>query len=357
MPFLILDLDLTVYALQNELKFLDTKTHHYQASVLKGKFDDRFKLPLQDLYLINPHKLTELLETSCMDGLIILTAGLWDEERSKNILLRNLNLSPSAQKKVNNCIFIAPHNTQHHFPDLSITEIQHVKKIRRFRKFLKENKELRNKHFVYLDDNLNHIASFDSEPRVTAIPATTRVDQITYSYKTNLRLDAFYQQAIDALHHAQIKEADAKRKKQRKQAKQTCSSSKFLLNAIDGYYGYVNNPRRYHFWNEAKCSYEVSKKSDLLNELSRYKGDKLKGAILGNLKDQIDGCLSLDVLDYRIKTIKQSEEYKLLSTSQGFVGYLLSRTKRTESIKAFDEMVSEKVAYLLKRPNLDLMLN
>lgn len=352
MPFLILDLDLTVYALKNELQFLDTKTHPYQASVLKGKFVSRAKDTHQDLYMINPDKLTKLLETSCLDGLIILTSGLWDEERSKSILLRNLNLSPTVQKKVNNCIFLAPHNTQHHFPDKSIKEIQHIQKILRFKKLLEEKKELRRKHFVYLDDNLSHIASFDGESRVTAIPATTRVDQITYAYKSNLRLDAFYQQAIEALHQAQSKETDSKRKKPRKHAKQNSSSRKILVNAVSDYYLHAQKPRRYHFWGEAKLSNEASTQSVLLSGLARYKGDKLKGAIMDNLKCQIDECTSLDDLELSIQAIKQTPEYKILSTSQGFVSSLLSRKVRTDSVKAFDQMVSEKVAYLVNRPNL-----
>ena len=66
----------------------------------------------------------------------------------------------------------------------------------RFDKFLERTPELKNDHYVFIDDNYQHIHSFRDHPKVTAVHAPTFVDD-----------KSFYQTALDKLKKAAEKES------------------------------------------------------------------------------------------------------------------------------------------------------
>ncbi|MDI9817813.1 MULTISPECIES: hypothetical protein [unclassified Legionella] len=105
------------------------------------------------------------------------------------------------------------------------------------------------------------------------------------------------------------------------------------------YYPYAQNPRRYHFWNEARV--EVSpQSSEFLSKNRALRGDRLKGAILENFKEQLNRCASGKEVEDCVDKIKQSAEYRIINTSQGLFTFLFSL--KTDSAKAFEEMVKDR---------------
>lgn len=199
MAYLILDLDLTVFATERDLKNLDSSVVR---TLAKGMAAAGFKDKILDNYsvfIINPKSLSSLINYAFdyHDGVMFLTSGLWLGDSIKNLLLQNLLLGPKARANLAACRFINPEDyvSDADYDLDNLLDIGHILKNIRFNQYLDKNPDLKNKHFVLLDDHPDHIDSFKEHKLVTGILATTDLEDKT-----------FYQQAADALDVAKINE-------------------------------------------------------------------------------------------------------------------------------------------------------
>tara|TARA_B110000879_G_scaffold211012_1_gene302440 strand:- start:224 stop:1024 length:801 start_codon:yes stop_codon:yes gene_type:complete len=194
MPKLILDLDLTVFATERDAEQLHDS--HKLSRTVVAQLGSNEPLVQHDIKLINPDALSVLIETACMDydGIIILTAGCWHES-VRDLLVEHLELSDPASEILRNCLFLSALTCRENFPDLDVREISYMMKSTRFSKYLEKDESLRSQHFVFVDDNENHILSFAHSRQVLPIYAATSQEGIF-----------FYQQAIEALAIAKAQE-------------------------------------------------------------------------------------------------------------------------------------------------------
>lgn len=199
MAYLIVDLDLTLICAQHDECVLDKSVHTLYPENIIAEMDieingQKLAFPIS---IINPMESSSLIEAACMDydGIIFLTAGCWSEHSIKGILKDHLNISESAQAKLDEGYYLNTVNTGNDFAGLSRQEISQLVKSERFRRFLLRTPELKDKHFVVLDDSIDHTNSFSGDERVTAILATT-----------NQSSKAFYQETINALARAKRRE-------------------------------------------------------------------------------------------------------------------------------------------------------
>lgn len=96
---------------------------------------------------------------------------------------------------------------------------------------------------------------------------------------------------------------------------------------------------RHHLW------YATVENSDKLTaefkeKYMSFKGDHLKSKLLNELKEEINQINSLDQLKSFEKGLKERDEYKLLSKSQGVMTHILGL--KTSSLKALETMIDEK---------------
>lgn len=197
--YLIVDLDLTLICSEPDEVVLDRSVHTLYPANIIAEMDvavngQRLAFPIS---IINPVETSDLIETACTeyDGIIFLTAGCWSEHSIKAILKDNLNVSESTQAKIDQGYYLNPINTQGDFFGLNWQEIAQLVKRERFRRFCLRTPELKDKHFVALDDSTDHVDSFNAHERVRAVLATT-----------NQSSKAFYQEAVNALARAKRKE-------------------------------------------------------------------------------------------------------------------------------------------------------
>ncbi|WP_196398903.1 RhoGAP domain-containing protein [Legionella saoudiensis] len=78
---------------------------------------------------------------------------------------------------------------------------------------------------------------------------------------------------------------------------------------------------------------------NLKEQFQGLKGDLLKSKILLNFKEELEQATS-DNIEQIVKSIKSTQEYKVLEKSQGLVTLFFGL--KTSSVKAFDEMVAER---------------
>lgn len=159
MAYLVIDLDLTVFVSQQDIQYVNT--FHQLSPKFSGKLEG---IDAQyELRLINPEKLRDLIETAYYshDGVIILTAGLWD----KSIVLKiaaELHLNSEVRNKFIECAFINPLSCQllPRFSHLEISEIQYMSKGERIEAHMQEYDFPKTKQLVLLDDTPMHANSF-----------------------------------------------------------------------------------------------------------------------------------------------------------------------------------------------------
>ncbi len=162
--FLMLDTDLTVFATSDDLQRL----HHSH----KLSFSREAQLNDKELHVwfINPQEIKSLIEFACKDydGIILFTSGTW-HENVRTVIADSLALSESTAQKVKDCLFLSRLTCQENFPDHSIDEIRYMSKNIRFDRYLEKNAALKDKYFVFLDDNTGHILSFAQSNKVRPI--------------------------------------------------------------------------------------------------------------------------------------------------------------------------------------------
>lgn len=78
------------------------------------------------------------------------------------------------------------------------------------------------------------------------------------------------------------------------------------------------------------------------------RGDHLKTIILEDFKHQMDKVTTRDELDALVNALKDSHEYGILATGQGFMTKImgLCTTRTTDAVIAFEAMVEEKRGFM-----------
>jgi hypothetical protein len=190
MPKLMIDIDLTILASLANIQYIHPE--HTLSTPLEATTTSREHM----VCLINVEALSRLIDIACVnyDGIILFTAGSWHKS-IRTLLANNLNLSHIAHKKVKECLLLSPDVCMNNFPESSLNEIRNMPKSQRFDKYLAKYADLRRQHFVFLDDNINHVSSFSQSRQVIPIHATT--------HQSGKR---FYQTTVTALAKAKVNE-------------------------------------------------------------------------------------------------------------------------------------------------------
>jgi hypothetical protein len=190
MPKLIIDIDLTILASLADTQYIHPS--HTLSTPLEATTTSREYM----VRLINVEQLSRLIDIACVnyDGIILFTAGSWHKS-VRTLLANNLNLSHIAHKKVKECLLLSPDVCMNNFPGNSLNEIRYMPKSKRFDKYLSKYPDLRRRHFVFLDDNFNHVLSFSQSKQVIPIHAAT-----------NRAGKYFYQTTVTALAKAKVNE-------------------------------------------------------------------------------------------------------------------------------------------------------
>lgn len=176
MAILVLDLDLTCFVNHLEEQYLDKDFHQLS--------DESIDITARSIAIpvrtINRDKLSDLIEYAYKehDGIMIHTAGCWDEVSVKNYLANYLDLSPETTKKIQSCHFI---NTDimaalPELANLDFEVIRNMGKNIRHDLYVQGKPELIKTRFVFLDDSIDQFLSIENHPSITPVLATTRVD-------------------------------------------------------------------------------------------------------------------------------------------------------------------------------------
>jgi len=204
---LILDLDLTVFAEQRDIESVIFWDHFEKTQDLHEiEFTSGY---IKKVKLINPELLSDLIQYACTqhDGVMFFTSGDWEEASIKSLLKSCLDLDAVVDLKFANAAFINVDASWQHFGDKSRDEIQCMDKNLRLDKFRELYPAHRDTHFVFVDDNLQHIESFEKDERVHCVHATTDVNEFDYSELNTLY--RFYGLAKTMLEHAKFYETKA----------------------------------------------------------------------------------------------------------------------------------------------------
>jgi hypothetical protein len=244
MAYLVLDLDLTTFIAnikgesepEDEINPYQTLTPIGTNGTLCG---GKVKAHLR---LINQKELSSLIEKACTkhDGLIILTAGLWDTS-IRNILADYLDLSEKAANLVRDCYFHSP-LTDQPLHKLAIQETKHMPKSKRLEKIIEYRPELRGKRFVTLDDDEDHTEAFKTMFNQTmSVLATPHLADKDYYKKaeTFLEMSALAERTIlhpNNVYNGHIKvsffKQGTKRKEMDEPNKENSVSKKFKAESV-----------------------------------------------------------------------------------------------------------------------------
>lgn len=213
MSYLILDLDLTVFTTDSQKNQIDEM--HQLTCVPKGAH--LIQTEPEDIYIINLEEIKSLIEYACTEheGIIILTAGFWDEDSIKNLLIQNLKLDAVAEK-ISLCPFLAPHttldhyrmNSQTNFFSISTSNIYTFPKSMRFNYFKKANPKFADAYGVMVDDSTFHINSFKGNEKVTGILATTLINTDPNDAIPSKEFYKLAKNALDELKALELKALD-----------------------------------------------------------------------------------------------------------------------------------------------------
>jgi len=192
MSYLVLDLDETVMVVDSRLSNIHA-AHELSIPirVKAGKNE-------VNVHIINPVELSDLIEDACIfyDGIIVLTSGYWDKSLINN-LAWHLNLSKQAYDKFVTCRFHSV-TTDCLLFQLHPYTVHSMDKNSRLNQIIKHFPELNDKYMTILDDNPDHIDSFNDNQKVHAVWANTG----------EAKKD-FYLQANDAMSECRNKEKEA----------------------------------------------------------------------------------------------------------------------------------------------------
>jgi len=181
MPLLILDLDETAIVVVHNKKYIH-KDQTLSDKTCQVKIEYNNQLFYKDFQIINPNLLANLIESaySKYDGILILTSGVWPES-IRDVLADNLNLSEEVKKQLRNCYFHSPVTDSIIF-GIQDEELKYMSKNDRLSKIVSYHPELTTKHFTLLDDSRKHIASFEKNPKVRAVLATTWGEDLEFYF-------------------------------------------------------------------------------------------------------------------------------------------------------------------------------
>jgi len=148
MVMLVLDLDETVFVTSDHVDVIDFEAHQPGKAWIKAELDTYDKGAY--ILLINPEKLSDLIEHACTkhDGVLFLTAGFWNQKSIISILIEHLDLSQATCDQLQNAHFFTPFNTHDHFDgSLDSRSIQKLTKNNRLTKAAERHPRLKQSGF------------------------------------------------------------------------------------------------------------------------------------------------------------------------------------------------------------------
>ncbi|MFT4058000.1 MAG: NIF family HAD-type phosphatase [Legionella sp.] len=174
MPYLVLDLDETIFVIEEHKQFI------HQSQELSSLFMIFTHSTMFPAYVINRQKLSLLIQEAFdeYDGVIILTAGSWPVSILQDIAPQ-LILSEENKRRFVASPFFSP-EVEADFGDFPAATIKHQSKDIRLLNIRHYNSEFRNALFVLLDDNPVHINACCDAPHVIAIQATTETSETEF---------------------------------------------------------------------------------------------------------------------------------------------------------------------------------
>jgi hypothetical protein len=131
-------------------------------------------------FVINPDKLKTMIEAiyAAGDDIVIFTSGLWLRP-VLSVISQLCNLSDKVSDRFNQSIFLNP---QHDSEKLGLQQkgIASLLKAYRLHCLFRPMPELRDKHFVLLDNDRNHITSCESCFYLDGVTATTDIEDMSF---------------------------------------------------------------------------------------------------------------------------------------------------------------------------------
>lgn len=195
MVYLIFDLDRTVFVgvlKGNSCEIDDVRrkheidpSHEFKPISTIGTLSNGTVEIQANLFLINPRELSDLIQAVSNKGgeVLILTAGLW-QDSIREVLADYLDLSDKAAEMLRRCHFHSP-ITDTAFIEASCGDIQYMLKSERLAHIMRHKPALTGKHFIVLDDEEEHIESFQGQAFIETVLATP-----------DLPTKRYYQQAL-----------------------------------------------------------------------------------------------------------------------------------------------------------------
>jgi len=184
MPILVLDLDLTVFFHKADARELH-EAHAQDLSdpiEVEGHIIDSPHTAKMAVRLINRTLLSNMLEravTQHQADIMFLTSGAWVEQSVKDMLQLYLDISEQTTEKIQSAKFLSTHTCRERFPDMRV-KLNKLSKSVRLNKFIEHYPQFANRHFVMVDDNLDHIESFKNDKHVTAVYASTDTEEMDF---------------------------------------------------------------------------------------------------------------------------------------------------------------------------------
>ncbi|WP_115701701.1 hypothetical protein [Legionella sainthelensi] len=182
---LLLDLDETTFIALDELEFKQHGNTYESIKKLK-RIHSQHMLSNYIVnsgyyfFVINPDKLKMMIESiyEAGDDIVIFTSGLWLRP-VLSIISQLCNLSEKASYRFNQSLFLNP---QHDSEKLGLQQknIASLLKAYRLHGLFRPVPELRDTHFVLLDNDRNHIASCESCLYLDGVIATTDKDDMRF---------------------------------------------------------------------------------------------------------------------------------------------------------------------------------
>ncbi|ARM32117.1 hypothetical protein B0B39_00550 [Legionella longbeachae] len=185
---LLLDLDETTFIALDELEFKKHGNTYESIKMLKRihschTLSNYIVNSGYYFFVINPDKLKTMIESiyDAGDDIVIFTSGLWLRP-VLSIISQLCNLSERASYRFNQSLFLNP---QHDSEKLGIQQknIATLLKPYRLHGLFRPVPELRDTHFVLLDNDRNHIASCGSCFYLDGVIATTDEDDMSFYEK------------------------------------------------------------------------------------------------------------------------------------------------------------------------------
>lgn len=155
--------------------------HHHKLIHLSQNIGDT---PIKHMgchiFIINPDRLKKMIEAIYTEGddIIIFTAGAWNKSLLP-LIATACDLSERAAASFSESILLNAHHDSEQL-GLPLNTIRYMNKADRLHRLFRPMPELANRHFVLLDDNLDHLDACKRIPFISTVHAQTDTDKFGF---------------------------------------------------------------------------------------------------------------------------------------------------------------------------------